>query len=79
VDEIERSHGPLVGRVIRRVYSFERRLLLAAAIYFICTSALLAAAGTDTFKNVTVNLLLGVLASLVFSLLTCLATNLRGH
>jgi dCTP deaminase len=77
VDEIERTHGPLVGRVIRRVYGFERRLLISAAVYFICTIALLAAAGTDTFKSVTVNLLVGVGANLVFSVLIYLGTNLR--
>ena len=78
-EEIALAYGQNIATVIKRVFKFERHLLLAAFSY-ICLSLLLiyALEGTNWISP-TIAVALGVVSNVITSLLTFLATNLRSR
>jgi dCTP deaminase len=76
-EEIELSYGKDISKVIKRVYKFERRLILASIAYLMFTMILIIALqGTDWINN-TVSILLGVISNILFTFITWTSTNFR--
>jgi len=77
IDELIIQHGEVYGSVIRRVFRYERRLLIFASA-FLATNALLLWALQDTKILVTaVTVSIGILTNLATAVIVLLATNLR--
>lgn len=76
-EEIERAYGPDLARVIKKVFGYERRLLLFAGIYFLSMILMIGLmAGTNLISN-TIAVTIGVLSNILTSLIIWAATNLR--
>lgn len=77
-DEIERSYGASVSKVIQRVFGFERYLILASITYFIFSMILIAlSSGTDWLTPIA-GAITGVASNLIFAVIVFFATNLKG-
>jgi dCTP deaminase len=76
VEEVERSYGPGLGSVIKRVFAYERKILLWSAIYFALLIGIIALNFQQEDRlNLWVSVGLGVVTNLVFLTLTLAATN----
>lgn len=79
VDELTRAYGRDLGLVMRRVFRFERYLLLSAFAYVLFS--LIVVAWTETSRDrrlsVVAAVALGVISNALTSLLTFAATRLR--
>lgn len=79
LDEVKRECGPLMGRVLERVFRYERRLITATAVYLVMTLVLVGVIGGTNWLSTTLAVLLGVGANLATGLLLFLATSLGGR
>lgn len=81
LDELETLHGALIANVMRRVLSFERRLILASSAYFMLSTIVLAilAVRQDAGFTITtvLSVILGVVSNIIFAMLTYFATSIR--
>ncbi|MDD4309583.1 MAG: hypothetical protein PHO32_04325, partial [Candidatus Cloacimonetes bacterium] len=78
-EEIIKSYGIQIGGVIKRMYKFERRLILAFIAY-VMFSMLIITVLTLTGKPIispVISVCIGVFSNIVFSLLVYYSTNLR--
>lgn len=80
--EIETSYGKLISDVIKRVFSYERKLVCGIAIYSILTMILIAYIASKInnqgiFISTLVSVICGIISSVLFSILTIIATNLN--
>ena len=78
-EEIELSYGKGVGQVIKRVYKFERHLILAASFYLFFSLifiAMLAGKGENILTPIF-SVIAGVISNIVFSLLVYFSTKLK--
>ncbi|MCE0485869.1 dCTP deaminase [Ornithinimicrobium sediminis] len=76
--EVVRAYGPDFGAVVERVFRYERRLLLAAAVYLTTLVGVIALAfGREERLGIVAAVVLGIVSNLGFWLLTWFATNLR--
>ncbi len=80
--ELELSYGDGLGKVISRVFRFERLLLGSAVLYLIfmmCLIGFMVLKGVDgeLILSPVISIISGVVASAVFSILTWFGTNLR--
>lgn len=78
-EELERAYGPELGKVIKRVFGFERRLLLFAASYFLIIILLIAIMSGTNWINTTVAVVIGIIANIVTFIITYTATNIGSH
>jgi dCTP deaminase len=78
IDELVIQHGELYGRVIRRVFQYERRLLIFASAFLAVNFVLLWALQRTKLYVIVVAVAVGVLANIATTVITLLATNLRG-
>ncbi|MFZ4662555.1 MAG: dCTP deaminase domain-containing protein [Caldilineaceae bacterium] len=75
-EEITRSYGTGIGRIIQRIFRFERFLILAATSYLLLSMLLIyAMQGTDWITPTT-SIVLGVVSNMVTSLLIYVSTNI---
>ena len=79
VDELEQSYGKGLGAIARRVFRFERRLILGAIAYLTATGLLLVLTNTRAIHEYAINLMCGVVGSVIAALIFYFATNLRGR
>lgn len=79
VEELARAYGPEFGRVLQRIFRFERRLLLSAFAYTLFALTLVALTQKPGGAQVSVwaAVGLGVVANVLTSLLTVAATWVR--
>lgn len=81
LDELDTLHGALIANLMRRVFRFERRLLLASVGYFLLSTivlAILAASNNAGFTtSMVLAVILGVVSNTVFAVLTYFATSIR--
>jgi len=75
--ELERAYGADLAHVIKRVFGYERRLLLFASIYFLLMLLLIGIVSGTNWINITVAVILGVGANVITTLLFLVVTNLR--
>lgn len=76
-DEIRLTHGATIEALVKRVFQYERRLLLAAVLYMLTTVGVISLAfAREDRLNIALTVMLGVASSVVFMVLTWLATNL---
>ncbi|MFP3919508.1 hypothetical protein U5N28_17040 [Lysinibacillus telephonicus] len=76
-EEIVLSHGSNVGKVIDRIYKYERKFVIATIGYFTFTLVLIAALqGTNWITPVS-SILLGVFSNVLYTFVTWAATNFR--
>lgn len=76
-EELENAYGADLSRVIKRVFGYERRLLLFAGIYFLFMILLIGLmSGTNWITN-TAAIIIGVGTNILTSLIFWAATNLR--
>lgn len=75
-EEIERAYGTELGRVIKRVFGYERRLLLFASFYFLIMILLIAIMSGTNWMNTTVAVVIGVISNILTAIITYTATNL---
>jgi len=78
-DEIERAYGKDLGRVMKRVFGYERRLLLFAIMYFLIMILLIAAMSRTNWITPTVAVLIGVVANILTAIIIYICTNLRSQ
>jgi len=78
-EEIERAYGKELGKVIKRVFGYERRLLLFASVYFLIMLLIIAIASGTNWINTTVAILIGVATNIIATIIIFMATNLRGQ
>lgn len=81
-DELELSYGKTMSNVIRRVYKFERKLILSAIAYLIFSGILITFIvvhdnSTSNVISSIISIILGIVSNILFSLLTYFATNLN--
>jgi dCTP deaminase len=76
-DEIARAYGKDLGRVMERVFGYERKLLLFASLYFLIMILLVSVMSGTEWITTTVAVLIGVVANIMTSIITYMATNLR--
>jgi dCTP deaminase len=75
-DELSRAFGSDFGRILDRIYSFERRLLLSALLYILFTVVLITYATlNDHAINTLVAFSIGLVTNLASTMLIFLATN----
>jgi dCTP deaminase len=74
--EIERAYGKELGRVMKRVFGYERRLLLFSIVYFLFMLALIAVMAGTNWINITMAVVIGVVANILTAIITLAATNL---
>lgn len=77
VDEVAITHGPYMGIVLKRIFKFERYLLLAASLYLLLSLLLIYALQKTDWISPMVAIILGVGSNIITSLLFYFATNLR--
>lgn len=76
-EELEYAYGTDLARVIKRVFGYERRLLLFAGIYFLFMIILIGLmSGTNWISN-TAAIIIGVGSNILTSFIFWAATNLR--
>ncbi len=76
-EEIILSYGPNIGKVIDRVFKFERYLILAALFYFLFSMLIIyEMQGKNDWITPTTSIVLGVLSNVFTSLLVYAATNI---
>jgi dCTP deaminase len=76
-DEITHSYGQDFTSAIRRVFKFERYLIITALIYFLLSMILVYALMKTDWVTPVVSIILGVGSNILTSLLIYIATNLR--
>lgn len=79
IEELELSHGKNIARIAKRVFRFERFLLLSAGMYFLLATtviAWLACTGQEATLTLLTSVILGVVSNLVFAVMTYFATKL---
>lgn len=76
-EEIVLSHGKNIGRVVDRINKYERKLILAAAMYFIFTIILIVGLIETNWITPLVSILLGVISNIFFTILTWVSTSFR--
>jgi dCTP deaminase len=77
-DELSRAFGSDFGRILDRIFSFERRLLLSVLLYILFTVVLIAyATHHEQPVNAIVTFSIGLITNVASMALTFLATNLR--
>lgn len=80
VEEVERSYGPGLGSVIKRVFAYERKILLWSAIYFALLIGIIALNFQQEQRlGLWVSAGLGVVANVFFLTLTLAATSIKGR
>lgn len=77
IDELVIQHGEVYGSVIRRVFRYERRLLIFASVFLAMNVLLLWALQHTKVYVTAVTVSIGVLSNLATAVITLLATNLR--
>jgi predicted lysophospholipase L1 biosynthesis ABC-type transport system permease subunit len=80
LDELESTHGEFLASLMKRVFRFERYLLLAAVAYFLLSTVLLAflAYQDSKFTMSTVfSVSLGVISNLIFAVLIHCTTSIK--
>jgi hypothetical protein len=78
LDEVKFLYGEGIHSVLKRVFRYERRLLLFSAIFFELTMAAFFLPERSVLRDNMVAFAVGVTASLAAMAITYLATNLRG-
>jgi dCTP deaminase len=76
-EEIALSYGPNIGKVIDRVFRFERHLVLAILAYILFSILLLFSMQGHGWITPATGVVLGVVSNIVTTLLMFAATNLR--
>jgi dCTP deaminase len=76
-EELERAYGIDLALVIRRVFGYERKLLLFGGIYFFIMIVLIGIMSGTQWINTTWAVVLGVGANIIASLIIWGATNIR--
>lgn len=84
VDEIELSYGKEIGNLVRRIFVFERYLILASVAYLLFSIILIAAmlskgANAESIISPVTGVILGVLANIIFGFGMNTITNLKGR
>ncbi len=78
-EELERAYGEDLGRVIKRVFSYERKLIIFSIIYFMLMVLLIGIMSGTNWINTVSAVLIGIGANLITSLIIWTATNLRSR
>ena len=77
IDELTVQHGEFFGQLVKRVFQYERRVLIfAAALLIVNLLVLWILQGTE-FQITAATVALGILSNLFTLIITLLATNLR--
>lgn len=77
-EEVEDSYGKNVGAVVKRVFAYERRILLWSVTFFIIMIGILALnVVREDRLNLWVSLAIGLVTNLIFLSLTLAATSVR--
>jgi dCTP deaminase len=77
LDELVTQYGELFGRVVRRVFRYERRVLILAAVLLAANALFLWALEGTKIHVTALTVTVGVLSNLTTAVLVWLATNLR--
>ncbi len=77
IDELIIQHGELYGRVIQRIFRYERRLLIFAGVFFAVNALLLWNLQNERSDVFFIALGAGVLSNLATSAVISFVTNLR--
>lgn len=78
-DEIERAYGKDLGKVMKRVFGYERRLLLFASFYFFIMILLIAIMSGTNWIKTTSAVIIGVTVNILTTIIIYAATNLRSR
>lgn len=76
-EELERAYGTDLSTVIKRVFNYERKLLLFAGIYFLLMILLIGVIAKTEWLSTTVSVIIGVGANIITNLIIWIATNIR--
>ncbi len=76
-EELERAYGDDLAQVIRRVFGYERKLLLFGSIYLLSMVALIGIMSGTNWINTTYAVIIGVGSNIISALIFLFATSLR--
>jgi len=77
IDELTMQHGELFGQLVKRVFRYERRVLVFAAALLLVNLLVLWALQGTKFQITAATVALGIISNLFTLIVTLLATNLR--
>ncbi|UOQ90160.1 hypothetical protein MUN74_04375 [Agromyces endophyticus] len=77
VSELTRAYGDDFGRVTTRVFRYERRLLIASALFVLLSMAVVLAIGDESIEDNWLAVVIGVLSNVLFQLILWFGLNLR--
>jgi len=76
-EELERAYGPDLAQVIKRVFGYERKLLIFASIYFLLMLILIGVMSGTNWINTTIAVIIGVGSNIITNIIFLIVTNLR--
>ncbi len=76
-EELELSYGKDLAKVIKRVFDYERKLLLFTSIYLMIMILLIAIMAGTQWIDKTIAVILGVIANVITTTILHFATNLK--
>ena len=79
LDELASEHGELFSRVVKRVFRYERRVLIFAAVLLAVNCLVLWIVNGTQFQVTAATVFLGIVSNLATLVVTLLATNLKGN
>lgn len=77
IDELKIQHGELFGRLVKRIFQYERRILVFAAALLLVNLIVLCSLQGTKFQITAATVMLGIISNLLTLIVTLFATNLR--
>ena len=77
IDELTMQHGELFGQLVKRVFQYERRIIVFAAALLLVNLLVLWSLQGTKFQITAATVALGIISNLFTLIVTLLATNLR--
>jgi dCTP deaminase len=78
-DELELTYGKVIGRITKRIFKFERYLVLATIVYLLFSILLIAylSIKDSTSLSIVISMIVGVISNALFAGITYFATNIK--
>jgi hypothetical protein len=77
IDELTIQHGELFGQLVKRIFQYERRILVFAAALLLVNLIVLCSIQGTKFQITAATVTLGIISNLLTLIVTLFATNLR--
>jgi dCTP deaminase len=76
-EELDRAYGNDLAKVIKRVFGYERKLLLFSSVYFLIMLILIGFMSGTNWLNTTIALIIGVGSNIITTIIILFVTSLR--